>query len=374
MLLMCGNIPVMSIDVDNLSWEIFDSALLPWQLKGAIRKMPGYEDYQDTASFIRQQTLTHTHNYQALIAYLSGRVLSLSRENAKWLYHLIGASQTQDEVNKAKISLLFRSVSLLDKYWIKKEDDSRMWEDVDLHVAHLNEIFTQVALRGASLTLTGDWVTPEFSTFGTYAKAWVREEDGLYLYKAGFRDSTESRIEAEVSHILDLCNVEHLHYEMTEYEGIQCCKCKCMTTEQISMLHAEDYYTYCNQNDLNFEQEVLKLDADNYYKMWIVDYLIANRDRHGQNWGFFYEPSTMKLLGCHPLYDHNNSFDREYMDNPDSVYPISGRSLQSSAEYARKKVDFYFKRKPVREDFLTERHFKLFMKRANNLGIQVLEN
>lgn len=42
-------------------------------------------------------------------------------------------------------------------------------------------------------------------------------------------------------------------------------------------------------------------------EMWIVDFLISNRDRHGQNWGFYYDTETMEILGCRPLFDHYQS-------------------------------------------------------------------
>ena len=31
--------------------------------------------------------------------------------------------------------------------------------------------------------------------------------------------------------------------------------------------------------------------------MWIVDYLISNPDRHLENWGFYYDPTTTDILG-----------------------------------------------------------------------------
>lgn len=59
----------------------------------------------------------------------------------------------------------------------------------------------------------------------------------------------------------------------------------------------------------------MRIDADSIYKVFIIDYLISNRDRHGGNWGFFYNCNTMEILGCHPLFDHNNAFDRALMQD-----------------------------------------------------------
>lgn len=147
-----------------------------------------------------------------------------------------------------------------------------------------------------------------------------------------------------------------------------------MTTDSISILPAMDFNSYCSRLGLNFEQECLKIDAEAVYKMWIVDYLIANRDRHGMNWGFFFHCDTNEIIQCHPLYDHNNAFDIEFMNDEDADYQaVPGKSIKQAAMYAIKKVDFHFYREFVREDFITERQYKMFMKRAGQLGIKVKE-
>ena len=89
-----------------------------------------------------------------------------------------------------------------------------------------------------------------------------------------------------VSNLLDNCNVKHLKYEAGVSNDEYVCKCKCMTDDTISILSGMDFDMYYNHHDMNARAEALKVDLESIYKMWIVDYLISNRDRHVLNWGF----------------------------------------------------------------------------------------
>ena len=89
-----------------------------------------------------------------------------------------------------------------------------------------------------------------------------------------------------VSDLLKKTNVNNLEYTAGESEGCYVSKCECMSHDNVVMLSAMDFESYCNRNGLDFMGEVQRIDADSFFKMCIVDYLMANRDRHGMNWGF----------------------------------------------------------------------------------------
>lgn len=369
MLIMHENTPVVAVNFDELIFDVLREDLLPYTLKGKLSRVPDFEEIK-TKYDDKQRRLIIDKNQQAIMSWLSNRTLSLSRKNAKWIYNLLRIEQLSDEVTKAKVSILCRSVSILDNYWIKLEGDTATWESINVRCNSLNETIAQVALHGKAISLQGSMVSPELTTNGAYAKAWRRHEDGLWLYKLGNNGNTESRIEVMCSNLLDKMNVEHCHYEAGEDDGKYVCMCPSMTTDNISILPALDFYTYCNVQGLDYNKEILKVDAENIYKMWIVDYLIANRDRHGQNWGFYYNPKTMKIYGCHPLFDHNNAFDVEWLKDRNIEYQFGNMTIREAAMHAMKKVDFHFTSEFTREDFITDRQYKEFMARAKDLGVQ----
>lgn len=370
-LIMHENVEVMRIDFDRNIFEVLREDLLPFTIKGKLRKVLSFaevkSEYDDTQRMIAREA-----NIAAIKSWLANRTLSLSRKNAKWLYNLLKIEQVSNDTEKAKIAIICRAVSVLDNYWIKLDGDDATWETINVRNNPLNETIAQVALHGKSVTLQGSLCSPELTTNGSYAKAWRRHKDGnLWLYKLGNNASLESRIEVMCSGLLDKMNVSHCHYEEGEDDGKYVCMCPSMTTDKISILSGMDFYTYCNVNNLNPDIEMLKIDSEGIYKMWIVDYLLCNRDRHGQNWGFYYNPTTMKILGCHPIFDHNNAFDIEWMKDREAKYQFGEMTIREAAHHAMKKVDFHFTQEITREDFITERQYKEFMWRAKDLGIKV---
>lgn len=370
-LIMCENTPVMSINFNEGIYDILCEELLPFTLKGKIRHydLAGKDTY--TKYDLTQIRLADSDNKDAITSWLANRTLSLSRKNAKWIYNLLMLDQLNNEIEKAKVAIICRAVSVLDNYWLKLEGDDATWESINVRHNPLNETIAQVALHGKSVTLQGSLCSPELTTNGAYAKAWRRHDDGnLWLYKLGANGNTESRIEVMCSNLLDKMNVRHCHYEAGEDEGEYVCMCLSMTDDNISILPGMDFYTYCNANGLNFDKELLKIDADSIYKMWIVDYLLCNRDRHSQNWGLYYKPRTMEIVGCHPLFDHNNAFDNDWMKDRDAKYQFGGMTIREAAHKAMSRVDFHFIEDITREDFITERQYKEFMSRAKELGIE----
>lgn len=375
LLLMMRDTVIMRINLDTSIYDIVAPELLPFSLQNKFRPVLKFEDvhskYDDT-----QRQIAIQKNKEFLYSFLSHRVLPITRENAKKIYNIFGFSQLQDDYSKVRISLVCRALSLQDNYWVKLESDPTCWSEVDLRKNSLSDAVAQVSLHGSSLTLANKKDaaihTPELTGQGAYAKAWFREPNGLYLYKKGAHGSFESKVEVMVSNILDKCNVHHLRYMANKSNDEYICKCMCMTDGKISILPGVDFYTWCNVQGKDSHKEALRIDPDAIYKMWIVDYLISNTDRHGLNWGFYYNCETMEILGCHPLYDHNNAFDIELMkfSNVGYVYDDS-MTLREAANIAIKNVDFHFTSEITRDDFMTDRQYQSFMSKAKELGIKV---
>ncbi len=371
MLLMFENIEVMRINFDNGVYDVLSEKHLPYGLRGRLEKVPEIESKSDVTHWSR----VVLHNYSAVAHWIADRTLLLSRANAKWIYNALNIPQKVDDISRVKIAILCRDVSVLDKYWLKLDGDGVTWDNINIKKNKLNEIIAQIALHGKSLTICGSLVTPELTTNGAYAKAWRRHEDGnLWLYKLGHNGNMESKIEVAVSNILDKCNVDHVHYEAGIDDGKYVCMCPCVSTDDMSIVTADEFYSYCNINGLDMDRETLKIDADGYYRMHIVDYLISNRDRHLQNWGFYMDNKTMSIVKLHPLFDHNNAFSIEMMQDDDYTYLFNGKSIRETAKRAMKRVDFHFTDDIVRSDFLTDRQYKSFMKRAEELGICTIKD
>lgn len=345
-LMMKDNV-VLEFDCELGDCRVINSQLLPYSLKGQLKE-PYLCDGIYTPEDCRKSFRIRIHNDAIFTHFLASRVLPIYRGKAKHIYNLFAFPQLQNDIAKSKMAIACRALSLQDNYWLKYKNEHLTWNDVNLHSVELNNTVALVSLHGKSLSLSDKiqsaMKTPELTGQGMYAKAWFREPDGLYLYKLGLpvindegdlvSGSLESKIEVMVSNLLDNCNVDHLKYEAGESQGEYVCKCKCMTDDTIFILPGMDFDTWCNVRGLDSRKEALKIDPDSIYKMWIVDYLISNGDRHGLNWGFFYNCDTHEILKCHPLYDHNNSFDLDLMqdDNVEYLYDDSMTMKEAAME------------------------------------------
>ncbi|MCR5670746.1 MAG: hypothetical protein K6G10_07040 [Butyrivibrio sp.] len=374
-ILMSKDTPVLRFDLNDGDFAVLNELKLPYQLKGKLRDIPEINDGA-TKYELTQTAIAMNKNAMALTHYFASRVLPLTRENAKKLYNLFGFDQAQDDHTKALVAIACRSVSLQDSYWVKDEADPVSWKDVNLWTNHLSETVALVALHGTSLTLRGEAHTPEINGQGAYAKAWKNDTSGLFMYKLGSHgEDYESKIEVMVSKLLDKSNIPHIHYYDAESDGRYACKCKCMSNENRSMLSGLDFISYCNVNGIDANKEMLKIDADSIYKMWIADYLISNSDRHSLNWGFFYNADTMAIIGCHPLYDHNNAFDKELMKDKNAPYIFgTDMTMQEAARYAMKHTDVHFFDEVTPSDFMNNEQYENFRERAESIGINIAPN
>lgn len=363
-ILMMKDTPVLKFNFSEGFYAALDMKYIPFQLKNAMSfTVPGQEhEGMESAAKI---------NCEAVMKFLANRMLSSGREYADKILRVLGKPQEQDLHTRANAALSFYAVTLQDNYWVCEENEQKSWKQVDLRQNPISEIVAEVALHGSRLSLHGEVHTPELTTQGTYAKCWKCEDGGLYLYKRGYKGDTESRIEVEASNILDKCSVSHLGYEKAADRGVYCCKCKCMTDQRISMLHADEFISYCILGGLDWYKTALSIDSDSIYKMFIVDYLLSNSDRHNLNWGFFYDCDTMEILSCHPLYDHNNAFNEKIMknDNAKSLV-LDGVTMRSLALEAMSRVDFHFTQNMKKTDFLSKEHYTSFMKRAEYLRVE----
>ena len=359
------NDTIAAFNFDEAICLIYDNARLPIYLRDTLTDTSGLS--------IQERYRTSQRNYNRLMGFFSKRTISIDRENAKYVLNALHISQGNDYDTIQKIMFLCKALSVTDDYWITN-DENESWNGVNLRENHLTEVISQIALSGRALTITGNIHTPELTGQGAYAKGWFREPDGLYLYKAGYKNGPESNIECVVSNILDRTNVPHVQYFPAVKDGRSVCKCKNMCSNDYSIVPTEDVISWCQHNDVNFDTFVRKLDSETFYKTIVVDYLISNRDRHGQNWGFYMDNHTGELISLHPLYDHNNAFDVHDMN--DSVggesLMILGKSKKAAAMYAIKRCDFKVGQQIDRSLFLNSRQYESFTNRMQELGIKEL--
>ncbi len=244
--------------------------------------------------------------------WTESRILNINRTNADRI--IAGFKMSRN--NSYDIAAKMHFVTLTDCYWMKDESENISWKDVNLYSADLSEEVADTSLFGKSQIFSGHITSPELSTLGLSAKAWYRDNDGtLWLYKIGKK-------ELAASAILDAIGAYHVRYydasdevgkhtddkhiEKIKSNNEKLVKSRIFTDERRSIATWYDYEEYCEHNDLD-PYDILRNDHY-FHEMQVVDYLLNNPDRHGENWGFFTDADSGKILGLHPLFDHDHAF------------------------------------------------------------------
>ena len=352
---------IMIFNSKESFFKILDNNLLPYNLRDNIIDTSNMENI--TADIINT-------NAYALFDFFSNRGLSINRENAKFILNQLGISQKNDFETKNKMMLLCKGLSACDDYWIT-DNENEKWKDVNVRDNPINNSIAQIALFGKSLNITGIIRTPELTGQGKFAKAWFRENGKLYLLKASSKGGNETEREVQTSNLIDCFNVPQVKYKLVHKEGRSLSQCELLNNSDFSIVDAWEVETWCKKCNKDFLSLVQKLDSDTFYKTIIVDYLCSNIDRHGGNWGFFMNNKTGSLICLHPLFDHNNCFDIDFMkDETGGVCQlILGKSQKEAALYAIKHCDFRCTKTVTKDMFLDNDMYESFMDRACILGL-----
>ena len=255
---------------------------------------------------------TRLSNLSNFYYWCSSRLLTLDRKYAKEIMNSIGAMQAVTDKDRAMIAISYHCLSLTDVFWVKMDHEELDFSQISLYRHSLSNAFADVSLRGISLTvqnaklISDQDVAGDIGTQGVAPKAWIRREDGFYLFKDG--DERDVKAELLASKIVDCFDIDHVSYSKDSFSGCEVSKCKIITSEEYGIVPFEYVSVYCENHDKDPLEFVLKHDSYQFYMMNIIDYLIGNTDRHWGNWGFLVNNTNNKLVGLHPLMDYNKAF------------------------------------------------------------------
>ena len=116
---------------------------------------------------------------QSLTAWLEKRKAPKHRKHIEPLLERYGC------VGLEGFLRVTHALSLNDTFWVKSEAETLGGDEVSLYRNEFDALIAQAAFSGVISVESLSSTSPEFGTDGYYAKCWVREPDGIYLYKGG---------------------------------------------------------------------------------------------------------------------------------------------------------------------------------------------
>ena len=198
------------------------------------------------------------------------------------------------------------ALSLNDTFWIKPIDSSLKWKNVSLYENQFDETIAKIAFEGG---LYGKEFTTTSS--GSFAKCWVKEDDGIYLLKRGSEGARNAGLEpySEMysSQIAKIICRDAVAYDVEKYHNKIASKCKLFTSEQEGYVPITKFFgKLVSVKDILGKFQEYNCEED-FRRMIVLDALILNTDRHMGNYGFMVDNRTMQIKRMAPMFDHNQA-------------------------------------------------------------------
>ncbi|MBQ9662810.1 MAG: HipA protein [Oscillospiraceae bacterium] len=254
--------------------------------------------------------------YRNLYDFLSGRQAPKHRKHIRQLLERYGCDDLE------RFLQVTHALSLNDTFWVREADSGLAWETVSLYRNEFDRLVSEAAFDGVISETDLSSTSPEFGTDGYYAKCWVRDDEGIWLYKSGSGLYViEPVSEYLVSQLARRICPNAVDYDLAVYHDKLVSKCALFTSETTGLAKAGAVF--------RGEQIIPRLldfcralgCDDDFRRMCMLDALTLNPDRHYGNFGFLFENETMELTGFAPVFDNNRALfpelDEKQLASPD---------------------------------------------------------
>lgn len=338
---MLKDTKILYFDLDDFVVEVIRDDLLPFCLRSDIRPAGSMKDI--------------LHNIQAVKSYLSTRILSLSRDNAKQIYAAFQIPQIDSIDNRTNICIKCKGVSIQDSYWIKEDGLDIKWSSVNIRQNKLSEI-TDISLSGFSPSISTNAICPELTTKGLFRKGWIYLADSLYMLKSDrTSDFVNTKMEILASEILEcfdntIDSVAYAGDMKNTADGLAFISiCQNFIEEKYSFVEAWEFMNYLKRQGTDFRSYCSGEWGSIFASIPVLDYIIINTDRHTQNYGFLMNNDTGRIEKLAPLFDFNCALVADYFlrDAADTFSQMfnTKETLRELARQFQAKADIRFNEK-----------------------------
>lgn len=242
-------------------------------------------------------------------------------------------------------------LSLSDQYWLNPVEKQMDWHDINFFMNDFNsQDFIDASFENKILIKDNiNLYTPNNTSDGMLKKTWVVESDKKrYLLKSSLRQmDLEPFCEVLASDICKVINLDHVDYTIDQIGHKIMSKCECfidINTEYISSfsilrfenvdLNAERGTSVYKYYIKILEEKGIKNVKEKLLKMFILDYLIVNKDRHLGNFGVVRDVNSLQWLDIAPIFDSGQA-----MYSQSKIYEYNFHTA-SGTFFNQKDIDF----------------------------------
>lgn len=263
--------------------------------------------------------------------WLESRAIDSHRANSRLLKKALRLAEKDDISTVVHVN----GATITDNYWVRPVGSELKYADVRFD----NDYFSNLALKGTydSFNRAANSKhsrTPELTNVGSFEKCWKLRDGKWWMYKRANHNELFS--ELFVFHLGKALGMNMAHYERGQ--GV----IKSLDFTDSATVNFEPASTFMGDNE-EYEDVVVELQnicpeaIGDYVRMIFLDTVIANPDRHTNNFGLLRDVNTGKFIGFAPNFDNNMALiARGYpkkSTSKDMLISIFNELLENHPEY-----------------------------------------
>ena len=251
-------------------------------------------------------------NSSNLLEWWNDRSIPLSRSGIREAIEELGINSPQ--------SLLLKcfGLSLSDQFWIKPKNDGIKWEDINFFHHDFSDDVGELLLSGKISNKDLDLSSPDSTSVGNLKKRWKIVDNNRVLIKGGsnpFRQEPYNEVVA--SRILDVLDIPHIPYSLLYIDEYPYSECEDFIKDNQDLVPAHLINKILKKNNsdssyIHLLKCASKLNIPGFLeyidKLIVFDFIIANEDRHFNNFGAIRDAKTLEFIGPSPIFDSGASF------------------------------------------------------------------
>ena len=282
-------------------------------------------ELDDATGFIRRIGKVYAKEHLPVGIAVKKGVVDRAALNTWWADRSIPASRSgvrealeAMEIKDTK-TLLVRcfGLSLSDQYWICPDGTNLKWEDVNFFDNTFSDDVGDILFGSAHRSESINFHSPDSTSDGNLKKRWKIINTKRCLIKGGsnpFRQQPFNEVIA--TGVMERLGIAHIPYTVAWIDGFPYSVCEDFITEQTELVPAwRIIQAYKKANDTSLYRHFVNCamalgipDVVPFLdRMIVLDYILANEDRHLNNFGAIRNAETLEWLGMAPIYDSGSS-------------------------------------------------------------------
>ena len=259
---------------------------------------------------VHQLRREETVDRYAMNHWWAGRSIPASRTGVADALETLGVYSSKQLLTKCL------GLSLSDHYWLRPYDSNITWEAVNFFDNDFSDDIGDV-LFGTNTKNDGfDFVSPDNTSDGNLQKRWKIIDGKRCLVKSGSDPYSQQPFnEVIAAIIMKRLGIDHVSYSLMWLNDKPYSVCEDFITKDTELIsawrvlqlrpkanHENEYLHYVNIcKELGIDI-VPAID-----RMIVLDYIIANEDRHFNNFGLLRDANTLEWIGAAPIFDSGTS-------------------------------------------------------------------